>query len=176
MSGNTGFGADSLAHLEGLAEQVVQRGAGAGFGTSELPRLLYLAEDLGFAQHRRVDAAGNLEEMSGRIGLVKAVEVVGLVVGVKVVAKRLGGQVRDVGKEVAHVAVRAMKPLGVDINLGAIAGAEQHCLEDVRAGVEVVKGLAQVGLGNGELLEGVDGHAAIVYPDDNNRHLNPSCS
>ena len=84
---------------------------------ADLPRVAYLPEDLGLAEHGRVETRCNREEVPRGTLVEVAVEVVGQLVGT---------QAGVVGDEVADVGVRAVEPLGDDVDLGAVAGRQQR--------------------------------------------------
>ena len=77
------------------------------------PGFLHLAEDLRLAQHQRIQAGGDAEQVAHRIGVVVRVEI-----GVQV-----AGIVR-MGRE--PVGQRAAVVVGDGVELGAVAGGQQR--------------------------------------------------
>ena len=161
VAADGGVGAGPLAGFERVAEEQVEGRAGGALLAGPLPRLLHLAEDLALAEHRRVEAGGDAEEVGDRRRVVVDVEVVGEV---------LGGEEGDLGEEVADVLVGAVEPLGDRVDLGAVAGGEHHGLGHVRARDQVVQRLRQRGIADGHALEQVERRAAVVQPDDDDGH------
>ena len=54
-----------LPTSSGVAEQQVERGPGRALALGQLPRVADLAEDLGLAEHGRVEPGGHLEQVRG---------------------------------------------------------------------------------------------------------------
>ena len=69
---DVGFGADVLGDVKRALEGLVQPAAGVAVLERQVVGLLELAEDFGFAQHHRVQAAGDLEEMVHALRLAQA--------------------------------------------------------------------------------------------------------
>ena len=118
--------------------RVLPRRAG-GLGGAH--RVLHLAEDLGLAQHHRIEPAGHAEGMARRL-------VVGQGVGMRAQQGRC--HAAAFGQPAHRVVERRM--LGRAIDLGAVAGGDDGRLHlRVAAGAE---GAAQAVQGGGQLIEG----------------------
>ena len=101
-------------YLETLLEQTVQRRAQPLLATGGLPGVLHLAQDLRFAQHQRVQAAGDAEQVAHRVVVAVHVQIV----------RQRGGRQAVVGRQpVGHARFRAVFDLAVDF--GAVAGRQQ---------------------------------------------------
>ena len=78
---DVGLGVRALAHAQGLLEQRVQRRADGGGVLADAQRLAGLAEDLALAEHHRVEAGRDVEEVGDGAVVVVHVEVLEHVVG-----------------------------------------------------------------------------------------------
>ena len=116
------LGARPLAGLDRMAEQQVERGLCAAFFLGELPCRTHLTEDLALAEHCRIEAGGDLEQVGHGCVVVLAVEV-----GVQLVGSETG----KVAEEVTNVGVGAVEALGDCVDLGAVARAEHDSFADV---------------------------------------------
>ena len=130
-----GLGADPLADHQRVAEEQVHRGACAALDLRDLPRLADLAEDLGLADHRRVEPGRDLEQVPDRGVVVMRVEMR---------VQLVGGDVADLAQEVADVGVGAVEALGDGVDLGAVARADQDDLAHVVAIGETTDGLGDL--------------------------------
>ena len=63
------LGADFLAHAEGALEEAVKHAGGGSRVERRLIGMLHLAEDLGFPEHHRVQAADHPAQVAGGRGL-----------------------------------------------------------------------------------------------------------
>ena len=73
---DVGLGADLLGHLEGALESLVQPRAGVPVLEGQVVGFLELAEDFGFAEHHRVETAGDLEQVLNAVGIGNLVKLV----------------------------------------------------------------------------------------------------
>ena len=156
-----GLGAGPLADLERVAEQQVERRARRALPLRQLPCVADLAEDLGLAEHGRVEPGGHLEQVGDR-GLV--------VLAVEVGAQLVGRQPGQLAEEVADVGVGAVEALGDGVDLGAVAGREHDDLADVRSQPQVDQRLGPGVAVEGDALEHVERRRAVVDPDDDDGH------
>ncbi len=76
-------------------------------------RVLHLAEDLGFAEHHRIEAAGHAEGMARDLAVVQ---------GVGMRAQQGGGHAAALGQPADRVVDRGM--VGGAVDLGAVAGRD----------------------------------------------------
>ena len=161
VAGDGGLGANTLANLEGVAEQRVEDGADRSLGGAGLPGGPDLAEDLVLADDRRIEAGRHGEQVAGRIGVVEAGEVV---------AELLGRDMGGVLEELPDVLVATVELLGEGVDLDAVAGREHHRLGDVLTRGQVGKRLGEERLGDRHALEKVERNGAVVQSDDDDRH------
>ena len=116
---DVGVGADLLAPLDGPLEQEVEHRAGAGLAPGRLPRPTDLAQDLMLAQHHRVEPGRHLEQVTDGVLVVVGVEV-----GVEPLRVDPGEQAQGP----PHVTEALVEALGVDVDLGPVAGGEDDGL------------------------------------------------
>ena len=157
-----GLGAHPLADLERVAEQRFSVARAVPSALRDLPRVADLAEDLGLAEHGRVETRGHREEVTRGALVEVAVEVVGR-------ARRDAGR-RGRAMKSRTSGVRAVEPLGDDVDLGAVAGRQHHGLGDVRPRAEVVERLGKARTVDTGPLEQLERCDAVVQTDDDDRH------
>ena len=119
IGADAGVGAGALGGGEGLLEQPVQLSAQRPGLARGGPCLFDLAQNLRLAQHQRIQPAGDPEQVAHGVGVAVPVQV-----AVQGVA-RLGMRGQPVGQR-SPVAFR------VRIQLGAVAGRQQHRLMHAR--------------------------------------------
>ena len=125
-----------------------QRAQGAGaFGG--VHRLFQLAENLGFAQHHRVQSAGDTEGVLDRFVLRQSVEMRldGLLFDVVVVRQPFDGLLRVVG---------------VAVDFGAVAGGKNRRLFHRAVADQVVQRLFQGFSVEGDLFANCQGRGLVV--------------
>ena len=119
--------------------------------------LLHLALDLRFADHHRIEAGRDAEEVQERLVLVPRQRV-------------LGGERPQVAKQV----VRARARVGDREHFQPVAGGEQHGLAHSGEPAQAREAPGQVLRGDGELLAHGDGHLLVREPDaEEDRHRQP---
>ena len=163
MTADAGLGADALARLDRVPEQLRQQLGRAAFAHRGLPRVADLAEDLALADDHRVEAGRDREEVRDRGVVVVRVEVIGEVVGV-------GAGVR--GEELAR---RRRPQRG-----SACSARRSRCgctsrARPPRAGAHVRSDRAAPSgsaiVRDRHPLEQLDGNGAVVQADDDERHV-----
>ncbi|MCY1236029.1 hypothetical protein D9M72_486650 [compost metagenome] len=118
MRADLGLAAHFLGHREGALEQLVQvRPQRAGLA-GRAHRVLELAQDLGFAQHHRIQPAGHAEGMAHGFGLRQRVQVRGQFARGHVVVLRQPAQ------GVLETIRARRQYVGRAVDLGAVAGGQ----------------------------------------------------
>jgi len=154
---DTGIGARALGGGEGLLEQAIQLPAECPGLARGGPRLFHLPEDLRLAQHQRIQAGGDPEQVAHGVAVVMPVQVV-----VQIVASvRMGGQ--PVRQCTAVV-------VGMRVQLGAVAGGEQHRLADLRQGTQGRQRRRQSVLGERHFLAQGNRRGLVVDAEDVQAH------
>jgi len=130
MGADLGLGAHLFGDRERALEQLVEQGAdGAGF-VGRTHRLLHLAEDLRFAEHHRIEAAGHAECMADRVLLGQRIQMGRDLFGLELVV--IGQPFRDL-----RMGVGDRSGIERAIQLGAVAGRDNgrflHRLPERRA-------------------------------------------
>ena len=162
MPADAGLGADALARLDRVPEQLRQELRRAALAHRGLPRVADLTEDLALADDHRVETGRDREEVGDRGFVVVGVEVVGEVVGVG------AGVCRE---ELGDVADRGVEVRAARVDLGAVARREHHDFEQVLTRGQVVQHLGQRDLRDRHPLEQLDRNGAVVQADDDERHV-----
>jgi hypothetical protein len=117
-----GLVADPLAHLEALAEQLVEDAARSAVAEGVVVGLLHLPEDLRLAEHHRVERGDHSEQVADHRVTLRDVQVRRECRALEVVV---------LAEEVDY-RIDAVLPAGCDrVDLGAIAGGEDDCLGDL---------------------------------------------
>ena len=134
-----------------------------------------LAKDLAFAQHRRVDPCGNLEQVSNRGIVVPADEIPAEIDDSASGGRRLLSGHKSMRSEQAvpdagsHPGLDVRQPvvesLDDGVDLGPHAGGENYGFAQVGAVRELIQDLRQVAVGDSELLEQLEGGIALMYTD-----------
>ena len=133
IGADAGIGANPLGHREGVLEQALQRRIEGACVAGHVVRTLDLAQDLRFAEHHRLKASGDAEQVAHRIGLGVAIE-----------------ELIDIGAVQLLVAVQPLERRGlraridVAVKLGTIAGREDHRLAHARLGHQITQGADRV--------------------------------
>src|SRR5690606_39024130 len=161
VDADPGVGARTLGRGEGLLEQAVELAAQGAGAARRGPGLLHLAEDLRFAQHQRVEAGGDPEQVADRLGVLVPVEIGAQVAAQAGVVGRVGGQP---GSQ------RAAVVLGGRVQLGAVAGRQQHHLMYPRQLAQRRQGRRQRVFGKGHPFAQFDRRGLVVEADGDERH------
>ena len=141
--------ADFFSDAEDFLEKFVQdRTGGSGF-VRGLVGLLHLAEDFRLAEQHGVQPADDLAEMPRGIGL--AVEVEGIHVAVDFFREAI----LQPSQSLRHV-------LGGEVELGAIAGGNDHAFRRARRFQQMPRGLTELGVAHGEALAHLDGRRFVI--------------
>jgi len=115
VGAHAGIGSRPFGDREGLLEQAVELLADNPAVMRQRPGILHLAQDLRFAQHHRIQPGGDPEQMPDSL-------TVGMLVQVAI--KRAGMVFQPAGQ------CRAI--LGDRVQLGAVAGGQQHGFSQLR--------------------------------------------
>jgi hypothetical protein len=151
---DVGLAADPLRGREGAVAQARhERARGLG-AAGDAVGLLHLAEDLLLAEHHRVEARGDAEEVTDGVGAAALVQV----------RRRLAGAI---GEEPSRGLVR---PLARHVDLDPVAGRDDHRLGDARLALQPDDRVAQRVAREGHLLADRDRRALVREPDEDQVH------
>ncbi len=125
------LGAHGFRHREGALEKLVEEEPERARCLRRAHRLLELAEDLGFAQHHRIEAACHPEGVLDRALLRQTVEIGLDLSGLQAVV-------------VGHPVDRRGRLVGVAVDLGAIAGRDDGRFLDRAVIHQVAQGFDQL--------------------------------
>ncbi len=128
MRADLGLAADFLGHRERALEQLVQVGAKRAGFTGGAYRILQLAQDLGLAQHHRIQPAGHAERMAHGFGLRQRVQVGSELAGRHVMVLRQPAQ------RVLEASRARYQHIGGAVDLGAVASGKDGGFGAVFAG------------------------------------------
>ena len=123
--------------------------------------LLHLAQDLRLAEHHRLEAAGNREQVPSRFGASLDVEAPFLL-DLRSAAEKHRGQAALEGILLVTVA---------QIDLGAIAGGKQQRFLDRSIGDQADQDVLGVGAAIGDALAQVERRAPVIDSDREDRKL-----
>ena len=158
---DVGLGAHALAHLERLAEELVEQRPARPLLDAELPGRAHLALDLALPDDHRVEAAGDAEELGRRAVLAQHVAGAGELVGRH---PRVGHDGRG------HRVLGAPRVGRRDVDLGAVAGRERDGLGDLAAGDEAAQQRPALALGERGLLALLDRRGLVGEAEHEQRH------
>ena len=160
---DAGLGAGPLADPHGVAEQQVERGAGAAVGAGELPGDTDLTEDLALAEDGRVEPGGHLEEVAGRgivvLGEQERVQVVGVPAS------------RASHRKSHDVGVGAVEALGDGVHLGAVHVLSTAASRMLSRRTSPTTALPMSSRGDRQPFEHGQRTRAVVHTDDDDRHV-----
>ena len=127
----------------------------------EVVRLFELPQDFGFAQHHRIQSAGDFEQMLQAMRLMVSVKLVGegfpdIVAVQQESAQRGGGGTRLQRRDGVH--------------FHPVAGGENDPLGGDPRIPERLQGRGNPGLGKGKSLAHSDRRGAMAEPDDDDGH------
>jgi hypothetical protein len=158
VPGNVGFCAGPLASFQGIAGQPLKDGPRGARLASVEQRFADLGQDLGLTEHQRIEPTGNPKQMPYRIVAD---------VGVRRLFEQAGRDAVVAGEEPKNLAtgIATVSVYGVD--LGAIAGRENHSLAKV--GVKLAQSVSQGIPRKGEPF--TNGYRRIFMIRTNNHYL-----
>ena len=139
---------DPLAGLDGMAEEGAEHRARDLLALGPLPGPSDLAEDLGLAEHRRVEPGGHREEMAGDVVVEPDGEVLG---------QRLDRAAADGGQELLDLGHAVVEALDHRVDLGAQAGRQDDRLGQVGLVPQAPERLGEGALGDRHPVEQVEG-------------------
>ena len=116
---DAGVSANVFGNVEGALEGLVQRATGVARLQRDVIGFLHLAENLGFTQHHRVQAAGHAEEVFEALGLAAGVEFGGQRFGKRASFEEKTAQGFERGRGLA---------VGGGVQLDPVAGREDDRL------------------------------------------------
>jgi hypothetical protein len=152
-----GAGAHFLGYGKGALEQLVQQQAqGAGF-FSGLHRLFHLTQNLGFAQHHRIQPGGDAERVLRGLFLRQRIEVRREFVPADLV---------EIGQPLRH----RIGGGGVAIQLGAVAGRQNGDFAGVPGFRQIVQRLHQLLGAERHLLADGERRGVMVNPECEKLH------
>jgi hypothetical protein len=141
--------------------QVVEHPAGGALGLPGGQRPAQLAEHLGLADHHRVQAAGDVEQVLH--GPVVVVHVV-------VLGQLLGRDPGVLADQLGKVGQRAVEAADVGVDLQPVAGRHRYRLGDVLGADGVADQLRHPVRGERDLLQQRDGRGAVGQADHEQAH------
>jgi hypothetical protein len=115
-----------LGDRERALEELVQRGAERAGRIGLAHGLLHLAEDLGLAQHHRIEAGGHAEHVARGIAVLEHVAVVEQLAARDAALR--GQPFGHRAHQRAGLVARELPGIGRDVELGAVAGGQQRHL------------------------------------------------
>jgi len=130
--GNPRFGADTLGNEKGLVQKTVEDQARGPVFSRIAVGSLYLAEDLGFADHQRVQAGSDTEHVADGVFAVIAVQML---------CHLLIGQFVPFGEEPFDPGNPAGDIAGNGIHLNPVAGGQEYPFTDIRQCDQSAQGL-----------------------------------
>lgn len=155
--GDRRLGTHPLTRAEGMAEGQLERRAKGALLLGHALGLAHLALHLHLAEHGRIQPGRNREQMLDRLLIPKDGQV-----GQKTVR----GDIGQVDQQVAEVLERTVETLGFDVDLGAVAGGEDHSLGHVVARGQGRQQLRGVVCGHGKPLKHLQGEVAVCDSDE----------
>jgi len=135
-----------------MLEEPLQRESERAGRVGMLVGRLHLAEDLRFAQHHGIEAAGHAQRVQYRFVVLVPIEV-----GFEFVAPD--------AVEAAQPVEHSLLPAGVlfpEVDLGAVAGRENRRLGDLYTAVQRIQRLPELNLVHGEALADLYRRSPVV--------------
>ena len=151
----------ALARLDRAVHERVEHGARRARLARERVGLLDLREDLPLAEHERVEARGDAEQMADAVLVHVGIEIR---VDVFLVA-------REVEKELLERREVVRRRLDDGVDLAAVAGREHDGLVHAVVVAEVREPLPHGALGDCELLAHRDGRRLMIQSETNELHV-----
>ena len=155
---NLGLPAHPLGDHKGALQHLVQVAADRPRGARRQVTALYLAQDLGLANHHGVETAGHAEEMAHGILLPVLINMRRQQLGIDV--EIVADKVQQVGR-VRLLAGEQLDP---------VAGGENHSLQHPRRLHQGARRLLQLLRPNGQPLAQLDGRGLVVQPQQDDIH------
>ena len=144
-----------------MAEQGPEHRARHLFALGLLPGPTDLPQDLGLAEHCRIQPGGHGEQMGGHVVIEAHGEVLG---------QRVHRAPADGDQELLELGHAVVEALDDRIDLGAKAGGEDHRLGQVGLVPKATEGLGQGALRHRHPLQEIEGALALLEADDDHRH------
>ena len=141
-----------LGHRKRALEQLVQRRSQRAGFARDAHGFLHLPEDLRFAEHHRIEPAGDAEGMAHRI-MVR--------VGVEVGFDRVRGNTAVIGQPVD----RRLRRVGLTVELGTVACGQDRRLVHVAAAHQIGQRAPQLFGMKRQLLAHRKRRRAVVYAE-----------
>ena len=137
---NPGLGVNPLAHPDRLLKEGVEDRANCLMRLTKGQRALDLSENLALTDHQRVKTGRHREPVGNRT-LVEEHRTQ----GPQLTATKAG----NIGEDLGRVVQSTVKPGDGRVDLGAVAGGQDHCLVDVLGFHELFRELGRSGLNPG---------------------------
>ena len=159
--GQLGLAPHALAGGERGVEQAVEERAGrVQIGRGRVG-LLHLAEDLRLADDERIEPGGDPEQVAGGVGFAAGVDVRPQIVGRHGAGRR---------QEAGHRLVAVLEAVAGRVELGPVAGREQHHFAERRIAGQRRHRLAEIAGGERQPLAQVDGRGVMADAEDQESH------
>ena len=133
----------AFGHAKGAREQIVQRSAERPVRLGHRIRRFQLAQDLGLADHHRIQAGRHAEKMMNRLAAF---------VMVKARAQRRNRGLAGIGQEVADQALQVHAIFARNHHLHAIAGGKNQRFRHAFPGFQLRQRRGQGGVGKSQAL------------------------
>ena len=159
--GQLGLAAHALAGGERGVEQAVEERAGRVLIGRRGVGLLHLAEDLRLADDQRIEPGGDAEQVAGGVGLGAGVDVRAQIVGRHRARRR---------EEAGHRLVAVLEAVAGRVQLGAVAGREQHHLAERRIAGQRRHRVAEIAGRERQPLAQLDGRRVVAHAEDQESH------
>ncbi len=156
---DAGVGAHALGHREGVLQQPVHRRLQCLRPACQLVGVLHLAEDLRLAQHHRVQPGGDAEHVAYRVVFIVPIQELIQFAGSQMMMTTQP-RLRDVLRARRHA----------DIQLGAVAGGQDHRLFHAGFVGQLVQGFARGVRVERHLFAQADRRGEVIEAEGDQRH------
>ncbi len=143
-----------LCHGKSTGEELIQLAANRTHGAGGGVCLFHLTENLGFANHHRIETRSHAEDMAHGVFLAELVEVWIEILRLKV--KMFMQKTAQISRAVGCVSH----------NFHPVAGGNNHALFNSRVGGEVAASISQARFRDREPLPDLERRTAVIHADE----------